>query len=345
VLELSVRARRILYATVTEYIATRKPVGSRKLARRCGLKLSPASVRNVLADLEEAGYLVQPHTSAGRLPTDKGFRALVDALVRVDDVPTGDKRALMEQIRDLEPGRDDIAGAACRLLSNELGAASILHAPLASDEHLKELRFVPLRAGELLAVLVTRSGRVENRVVSIGRDPSDSELERLHNYLSEQLGERSLMQLRALVASDAARERDQLKERARDVVNALVASDGRRPAPRIEGRRALLHQPDFTDVDKMRGVLDALDDKERLMELLDQTLAAGGVQVLIGAETELAKSDGLSLISASYSQAGTRTGTLGVLVPTRTDYRSAVPLVGFAASVVSSVLDGDFREH
>ena len=129
------------------------------------------------------------------------------------------------------------------------------------------------------------------------------------------------------------------------MVDALVETDSSRPEPRIEGRRALLGQPDFTDVDKIRGVLDALDDKERLMELLDRTLAAGGVQVLIGSETELNHSGDLSLISASYSQGGAHTGTLGVLVPTRTDYRHAVPLVGFAASVVSSVLDGDPTEH
>jgi len=343
--ELSFRARRILFATVTEYIATGEPVGSRKLVKRYDLQLSPASVRNVLADLEDGGYLVQPHTSAGRIPTDRGFRTLVDALVRTDDVPQADQEALLERIERLRPGYDDIPLAACDILSEHLGGATILHAPRPEEEFLAQVRFVPLADERVLAVLVTRSGAVENRVIQVESIPSAGDLERLHNYLESLLGNRSLSQLRDCVAQEADQDRDVLKRRAREVVEAVTGVGGRPRSPHIAGRKVLLDQPDFSDVEKMRAVLDALDDKERLMELLDCTLEAGGIQVLIGSEIKLARSQDLSLISASYRQGGARTGALGLLVPTRTDYRRAVPLVGFAASLVSDMLDGDETQH
>ena len=337
--ELAFRSRRILYAAVTEYIATGEPVGSRKLAKRYGLDVSPATIRNELADLEEAGFLAQPHTSAGRVPTDKGFRAFVDALVRVREVRAEDRVALFAKLSRLTPGVDDLPREAGRLLSRLTGAASVVHASRASEQTVAQLRWLRLRPGQLLAVVVTRAGAVENRVVSVEREPDGAELERLHNYLETLIGERTLSELRDAVAQAAESQRSELAERARHVVEATVSAESSSREVLIEGQQLLLGQPDFASVEKMRGVLGALAEHERLLELLERTMAAGGVQVLIGAEAQLPETQDLSLITASYGKAGRGIGTLGLIAPTRTDYQKVVPLVGFAASLLTELLE------
>lgn len=337
--ELGFRSRRILYAAVTEYIATGEPVGSRKLARRYGLDVSPATIRNELSDLEEAGYLAQPHTSAGRIPTDKGFRTFVDALVQVRDVQPQDRLALFQRLSQLKPGVDDLPREAGKLLSHLTGGAAVVHAQRAEDQHVAQLRWLKLRKGQLLAVVVTRSGAVENRVVSVEVEPDAQELERLHNYLETWIGSRTLTELRAVVAHAAETERNSLTARACTMMEAtLHAAAGSREVV-IEGQQRLLGQPDFASVEKIRSVLSALGERERLLVLLDRTLAAGGVQVLIGRETELPDSQDLSLISASYGQNGSGTGTLGLISPTRIDYQKVVPLVSCAANLLTALLD------
>jgi heat-inducible transcriptional repressor len=337
--ELSFRTRRILYAAVTEYITTGEPVGSRKLARRYGLDVSPATIRNELGDLEDQGFLVQPHTSAGRVPTDKGFRAFVDALVRTGEVRPDDKAALLGRLGQLRPGVDDLPREAGRILSALTGGASVVHTPPTAEQRVAQLRWMPLREGQLLAVMVTRGGAVENRVVSLERVPEAGELESLHNYLTSLLGDRTLMELREVVARAAASERSAFAERARQMVEATALAGAAARDVVIDGQTRLLGQPDFASVEKMRGVLNVLAERERLLELLDRTLSAGGIQVLIGAETQLAETQDLSLIAATYGQPGSAAGTLGVLAPTRTDYQKVVPLVGFAAGLLTEMLE------
>ncbi|MFT3925699.1 MAG: heat-inducible transcriptional repressor HrcA [Myxococcales bacterium] len=337
--ELGFRSRRILYAVVTEYIATGEPVGSRKLARRYGLDVSPATIRNELADLEESGYLAQPHTSAGRIPTDRGFRCFVDALVRVREVQPGDRNMLFERLSRLTPGVDDLPRETGRLLSHLTGAAAVVHTPPATDQHVAQLRWIRLRPGQLLAVVVTRSGAIENRVVNVEHEPDAPELERLHNYLESLLGQRTLSELRALVARAAETERSALAARASAMVEATASAATSSREVLIEGQQRLLGQPDFASVDKMRSVLSALGERERLLELLDRTMASGGVQVLIGAETQLLDGQDLSLISATYGQLGRGTGTLAVIGPTRIDYQKVIPLVSCAANLLTDLLE------
>jgi heat-inducible transcriptional repressor len=219
------------------------------------------------------------------------------------------------------------------------GSAALVHTLATTEQRVAQLRFLPLREGQLLAVMVTSRGTVENRVVSIARVPDTSELERLHNYLNPLLGERTLSELRAYVARAASDERSEFTESARQMVEATALAGG---APRdvvIEGQTRLLGQPDFASVEKMRGVLSLLEERERLLELLDRTLASGGVQVLIGAETQLVDAQDLALITAPYGQEGGAAGTLGVIAPARTDYQKVVPLVGFAADLVTDLLE------
>lgn len=341
--EIPFRYRKILYAVITEYIATGEPVGSRKLARRYGLNLSPASIRNVLADLEEMGYLSQPHTSAGRVPTDLGFRVFVDALVQMREVTAEDREAIVSRLRRIRPG-DDVIRETGKLLASLTGAAAVVTPPRAETDPIAQIRFIPLRDGELLAVVVTRSGVVQNRVVPFGSMPAPEELDRIHNYLAELIGGRTLDEVREALALEMASERgqyDQLRRRARDLFESAVATTEAKPEVLIEGQGRLFGRPEFSDAEKIRGYLRAFEEKERLLELLDRTLAAGGVNVLIGSETNLTDVHDISVISAVYRGSGSATGTVGVIGPTRMDYAKVVPLVGFTARVMSDILERD----
>jgi heat-inducible transcriptional repressor len=345
--DLTARSRRILYAVLAEYISTGEPVGSRKLARRYGINLSPASIRNVLSDLEEGGYLAQPHTSAGRVPTDVGFRVFVDALVQMREVTAHDREAVLARMQQLDPGRDDVMREAGRLLSTLTGAAAVLTAPRLDEERLTQVRFIPLRRGQLLAVLVTRSGVVQNRAVPCADDLDPGELERLNNYLHELVSGRTLQEVRHVVAQRMDDERGDyhlLQERATELLDQASRAGEAAPTEMvIEGQGRLFDRPEFTNVDKVRGYLRAFEDKERLLVLLDRTLAAGGVQVLIGAETELDDLSDVSVVAATYGEDGSPAGSLGVIGPTRMDYAKVVPLVGFTAQVLTD-LYGDGRD-
>lgn len=336
--DLGSRARKILYAAITEYIATGEPVGSRTLERRYGLHLSAASIRNVLADLEEGGFLAQPHTSAGRVPTDAGFRVFVDALVQVREVTPGDRSRIETRMRALEPGAD-VMREAGKLLSSLTGAAAVLTPPRPEEERLAQLRFMPLAPGELLAVLITRSGAVQNRVVHVQRELDPGELERVHRYLEDVLARgTTLAEARQAVADAMASEGAYADLRsAKTLLDAAVSAGGPRDNVVIEGQGLLLERPEFADVEKLRSLVRAFEDRERLLDLLDRTLTAGGVQVLIGKETNLGDVEDLTMISASYRHGG----SLGVIGPTRMDYGKVVPLVGYTASVVADLLDGN----
>ena len=339
--ELTYRARRILYATVTEYISTGEPVGSRKLSKRYGINLSPATIRNVLADLEDLGYVQQPHTSAGRVPTERGFRVFVDALVQMREVTAEDRAAVLDRLQHLAPGTD-VLHQAGELLSTLTGAAAVVTDPQPERESLAQLRFMPLDASRLLVVLVTRHGGVENRVVDLAGGGDPAELERVNNLIEEllQSDARSLVAVRDALLADIDAERGtikQLREKARSMIDAAVERE--EPAKvRIEGQGRLFDRPEFLDADKIRQYLRAFDDKERLLELLEQTLASGGVRVLIGSETRLEHVDDISLISSPFSGSGSAKGSLGVIGPTRMDYAKVVPLVGFTARVMSEIL-------
>lgn len=336
--DLQFRSRKILYAVISEYIATGEPVGSRKLSKRYGINLSPATIRNVLADLTEAGLLAQPHTSAGRVPTERGFRVFVDALIQMREVANDDRETVLGRMRELRPGVDDLVREAGRLLASVAGAAAVVTRPRADAVPLAQVRFMPLRPGEVLAVLITQAGVVQNRAIRGPSDLGPAELERLNNYLGQEITGRTLPQIRQNLAEEVDEERN-LRDQAKAIVDALAEQTDAGEVV-IEGSVVLFDRPEFSDPEKIRSYLRTFDEKERLIELLDQTLAVGGVQVLIGSETSLEDIVDISLISASYQRNGVSAGTVGIIGPTRMDYGKLVPLVEFTAQVMGSVLDG-----
>ena len=324
---------------VSEYIATGEPVGSRRLSKRYGLNLSPATIRNELSDLEEAGCLLQPHTSAGRIPSELGFRIFIDALAQLREVATEDRVAILERMGQLRPGVDDVVREAGRLLASLAGAAALMTRPRTDVEAIRELRFMPLRDRTLLAVIVTKGGTIQNRIVEVSEPISESELERIHNILNELVRDRTLADARAQLMTLMQTERgdyDVLKRRAKEMLEGAASEDR---DVIIEGQGVLFDRPEFANSEKIRGFVRAFEEKQHLLELLEQTMVAGGVQVLVGSETNLAQVPDVGMISAQYRTSGVQAGTVGIIGPTRMDYAKLMPLVAFTADVVGDALD------
>jgi heat-inducible transcriptional repressor len=341
-LTLDERHRRILFAAVTEYIASGKPVSSRQVAKRYTVNLSPATIRNVLADLEESELLHQPHTSAGRVPTDAGFRFFVDAMATAGEISDAHRTALFDRLRSLEPGADAVRETG-QLLSHLTGTATIIARPSVADARLDQLRFIRLASDRTLAVLVMRSGSVENRVVVTKLTVDDHTLERVNNYLAELVRGRTLRAVCDLLAVRLATEQgqyQQLRRQAQQMVEATVGGQAESASVVIEGQGALFDRPEFGDAEKIRSYLNAFEEKQKLLELLERTLETDGVQVFIGHEAALTDVQDISVISSPYKRDGSSIGSFGIVGPTRMDYRQYVPLVGYAADVLSDLLDG-----
>jgi len=337
---LDARARRILYALTTEYVATGEPVGSRRLANRYGIDLSPATIRNVLADLEDAGLVMQPHTSAGRIPTNLGFRVFVDALVQMRELSEEDRQTIAQRMMGLRDDPDPLREAG-KVLSALTGSAAVVRLPRPREERLSQIRFMTLRSDELLAVMITESGQIENRIVRSNRLLDPSELERIHNYLETLVTGRTLLEARDHIAREMEAERgtyQELRKHAMDVLDAAMS--GQVPSERIviEGQSLLFNRPEFSEGHKIRQFVKAFEDKQQLLELLERTMMSGGVHVALGAEAQMADLNDVGLVSASYDGPNNAAGALAVVGLMRMDYGRVVPLVRFAAEALSASL-------
>ena len=337
---LGKRARSVLYAVVTEFIASGEPVGSRLLSKKYGFDLSAATIRNVLADLEDAGFLAQPHTSAGRVPTELAFRLFVDALMQVQKLPDDDAGRISEWLEDLRPDAD-IPRETGKLLSDLSGAPAVILRARAETRTLLKLRFIGTRPGEMLAVAVFLDGTVENRFIRVEGALAEPDLERLHGMLEAVVEGRTLPGLRDAIRESMSEQRAELRA-LHELGFALVrsVSEG---APRaaevvIEGQTLLLDRPEFGSVERMRELLRALDDRERLVGLLDRAVTTDRVQIFLGEETGAAVGYPVSLVAARYQERGEPGGAVGVIGPTRMDYPLVVPLVAAAAGAMSAAI-------
>jgi heat-inducible transcriptional repressor len=337
--ELHHRARSILYAAITEFISSGEPVGSRTLAKKYGLDLSPASIRNVLSDLEEAGYMHQPHTSAGRIPTEKAFRLFIDTLMQVRALAPEDRERIDDRFHRLMPGAD-FPRESGRLLS-ELTGTAVIVAPKRETRALAQLRFMPTRPGQMLAVVILADGSVENRFISVERPLGEPELTRVHNLLADVIEGRTLGEVRELFARRLQDDRvqiDSLRRRAFELGQAAVGTSSEREMLVIEGESRLLDHPEFSDVDRMRQLIHALGERETIVSLLDRTIEAKDVQIFVGSEVGDLVGGHLSVVAAPYTDQGRVAGTIGVLGPTRMDYPKVVPLVEATADAMSASL-------
>ena len=339
--DLSPRARKILFAVVTEFIATGDPVGSRTLARKYGLDLSAASIRNVLSDLEESGFLKQPHTSAGRIPSDRALRLFIDTLVEFRGVPPEEQARMGARFAEIYAVANDPLRETVKLLSELSGAAAVVAAPKVELRALSQLRFIPTRPGQMLAVLVFTDGSVENRFIKIESPSDENELNRIHNLLADVIEGRTLGEVRDLFARRLADERvavDALRRRAFELGSKALGEVSRRSEVMIEGQSRLIDLPEYGDIERLKKLMRVLAEREELVRLLELTLAAGAVTVFVGSEAgDLGEGD-LSLVVAPYSDQGRVAGAVGVLGPTRMDYAKMMPLVDATAAAMTEAL-------
>ena len=345
--ELTLRAKKILGAIVQEYLQSGDAVGSRTVTRRHGIDLSPATVRNVMADLEELGLLAQPHTSAGRVPTHEGLRFFIRSLLKVRSLTAREKdeiRARPElNVDDLKGGDlDEALGQASRVLSELAQQTTILVAPSPDHDRLTHLEFMRLPSGDVLAVLVSSSGHVENRLLQVALPAEPSFLERANNYLRELVVGLTMDEVRARVLEELGRDKDQLDvmtARALELGRSALAPSTSTPSVIVSGQAHLVdHTAGPLEPDRMRALLGALEEKERLVRLLDRARQADGIQVWLGAETPFATAGELSVVASTYGQGDRPVGTIAVVGPTRMNYSKVIPLVDFTAEILSDVL-------
>jgi heat-inducible transcriptional repressor len=337
---LSKRQREVLYAVVTEFIATGEPVGSRTLAKKYGFDLSAATIRNVLADLEDAGFLSQPHTSAGRVPTEAAFRLFIDALMRVRQLSPADLLQISEWYDELPPG-GDIFRETGKRLSELTGAPAVLLRSRIEERSVVKLRFIATRPGELLSVVVLSDGTVENRFIAVDKPASEAELERLHNLLEGVVEGRTLAAVRDYFRTSIDAHLDELRalhDLGQSLLSAALDGADRGSDIVVEGHSKLLGQPEFSKAENVRGLMHALEDRERLVGLLDRTLASRRVQVFLGQETSEAMGVPVTVVAAPYERDGRPGGVVGIIGPTRMDYPFVVPLVGATADAMSAAL-------
>lgn len=336
---LDERKMRILQAITDDYIMTAEPVGSRTVARRYDLGVSPATIRNEMADLEELGYLQQPHTSAGRIPSDKGYRYYVDVLM--DPYPASESE--VEQVRREVQARsqaiEDMIYRAARLLSFLSRYTAVVAAPRLSVAEVHHVQLVPMGPERILFIMVARPGFVFNRVVDLKATVPPLQLERLSGFLNRRLrgmtlgslGPTLFRELREEICDSAVAEAtiELLQEALRD---------DRRDGAYLDGMTNILNQPEFRDVEKAKSLLSFLDDRELLAGLLAETASSRGVKVTIGEEHTHEEMRRCSLVSATYRIGPTVVGTLGIVGPTRMEYARVVTLVELVAENLSETL-------
>ena len=340
------RSREIFRQIVDTYLETGEPVGSRNLSRVLPMSLSPASVRNVMADLEELGLIHAPHTSAGRLPTEFGLRFFVDALLEVGDLSAAERRQIEAQVKAAAPGRslENVLSEASQTLSGLSRGAGVVLASKA-DLRLKHVEFIRLEPTRALVVLVGQDGTVENRLVELDAGTTPSSLIEAANYLNAHLRGRSLSEARAELEKHEKEARAELDKLTQQLVAAGFASwaeagDGRPDTLIVRGRANLLEDVTAAaDLERIRLLFDDLETQRELIRLLGNAESGEGVRIFIGSENKLCSLSGSSLVVSPYHDSEQRVvGVLGVIGPTRLNYARIVPMVDYTAKVVGRLL-------
>ena len=335
---LDERARILLKTLVERYITEGQPVGSRALSRFSGLDLSPATVRNVMADLEEAGFIASPHTSAGRIPTARGYRFFVDSLLTVCPL----ERARIDEMEDLlqSPQPQQLISSASHLLSGLTHFAGIVIAPRRATPRIKQMEFVSLSEKRILLILVTSDGDVQNRILLTERAYTASELVTAANFLNQHFAGLDFEQIRHRLQEELR----QLRSDLQTLMSAALTAGGEALAEAgtpyiISGEKNLLEVEEFSsNMRRLRELFDLFEQRTGLVQLLDVSSNADGVQIFIGGESGLAPLDECSVVTAPYEVNGQIVGSVGVIGPTRMAYERVIPIVDITSKLLSSAL-------
>ncbi|WP_411831823.1 heat-inducible transcriptional repressor HrcA [Pseudoxanthomonas mexicana] len=336
---LDPRARQLLRTLIARYIHDGEPVGSATLARCAGLEVSPATIRNILAELEEVGLLSSPHTSAGRVPTAQGYRVFVDSLVQVKSLGEGEVARLRAEL-PTGAGTQALLGNASELLSAMTHFVGVVSAPRREQFAFRHIDFVPLDGRRVLAILVFADNDVQNRVIEPRRAYERSELERIANYLNAHFAGRSMADIRATLLRDlraAKSEMETLLSQAVDLAEQALVPPGDDVV--LAGQTKLMGAQGLSDLERLRDLFETFARKREILQLLERTLRAPGVRIFIGEETGLAPHDSVSVVTAPYMAGGQVLGVLGVIGPTRMAYDRVIPVVQAAADVLGAALN------
>lgn len=347
--DLGERPREVFRHLVEAYLASGEPVGSRTLSQRLPLTLSPASIRNVMADLEKMGLLYAPHTSAGRVPTERGLRLFVDGMLQVGDLAAEERAAIEDRISTSGHSLEEVLNEAATLLSGLSRCAGLLVAPK-QEATLKHIEFVSVAPGKALVVIVGEDGSVENRFLDTPLGLPLSALVEASNYLSAKLRGRTLDAARSEIRKELDEQRAELDALTAKVVAAGLATLSERPASTgqvnedkiliVRGAARLLEDVDAqSDIERVRTLFDDIERKSDLIRLLELAKDAEGVRIFIGSENKLFSLSGSSIVAAPYADAkGKIVGVIGVLGPTRLNYAHIIPMVDYTARVVGRLL-------
>ncbi|MBC7984235.1 MAG: heat-inducible transcriptional repressor HrcA [Candidatus Obscuribacterales bacterium] len=345
---LNERAQLLLRLLVEQYIRDGQPVGSRTLSRELGMNLSSATIRNVMADLEDWGFVASPHTSAGRIPTDKGYRFFVDTLLKaqpLEQLAIGEiQRGLMSQLAQHAADPKALVGVASKMLSSVTHLAGLVTLPRPTHEAISHLEFVPLSDNRALAILVVNGREVQNRVVQLDRYYSPEELKRASNYLNQQFAGKQLSDVREQLLRQLQDTRESLNQLMLDAIG--LAPQGAGPGPEagrveyvIAGETNLLSFAELSNGDKLKRLFEAFNQQRDILHLLDQSLRAEGVQIFIGQESGYTILDDCSVVTAPYTLDKEVVGVLGVIGPTRMAYERVIPIVDLTAKLLSAALN------
>lgn len=336
--QLGEREDIILKAIVEEFVRVVGPVGSRTITKKIPLDLSSATIRNVMSDLEDMGYLYQPHTSSGRIPTTTGFRYYVERLMQLMYIEEEEKESISSKVDQIKTDMLEVLKGTSRILSDRIQHACVVLAPGPGHLVLKHIGFVLLSRRRVLVLLVGRSGLVQNRVFDHDEDITQDELDQISNYLNQEIVEdRTIMETRKIIMRELRREKARYNRLVKKALNlgdkALEMSEAK---VIVEGQSKILEQPEFADdLDKLKHVIASFEQKATLVKLIDNTMSSEGMQITIGAENPLEEFKDMSVISAGYRRSDSTIGKIGVIGPVRMDYGTIIPFVEFTAHLLS----------
>ena len=335
----SERAQRLLKVLVDRYIRDGQPVGSKTLSKDSGLDISPATIRNVMTDLEDLGFVTAPHTSAGRIPTIKGYRFFVDTLVKLRPPKGEEVEVFQEALQDSDP--QALALSASTLLSAVTRLAGVVTVPRRVHTALRQIEFLPLSDRRVLVILVLNDRDVQNKIIHVNQDYTEDELRQAGNYLTEKFGGRDLEQARKQLLTELRETRESMNAlmiEAIEMAHQAFPSEAPEPEFVVAGETNLMGLEGLADMDKLKRLFEAFGRQQEMLHLLDQSLHMHGVQIFIGQESGYQLLDECSVITAPYTTEDDAVGVLGVIGPTRMAYERVIPIVDVTAKLLANAL-------
>ncbi|MBI3398444.1 MAG: heat-inducible transcription repressor HrcA [Deltaproteobacteria bacterium] len=338
---LTDRMKNILQTVIMQYIYTGEPMGSHVVSKKHMTALSPATIRNTMAVMEEMGYLMQPHPSSGRVPTDKGLRLYVDSILKIEELSKAEREKIKtkcQKSQEIERIMNDTSN----ILSAFSNCMGIVSPPRFDNIFIRHIEFIKLGKTQLMVLLISNSGIVQNRMVRIEKELKQHDLERMSGYLNDIARGLTLRKLKAKIIEKMEEEKtlyNQLLKKALTLSKIALDKDEDTDSVYVEGKMNMLNHPEFTkDIEKMKLLFRTFEEKSVLVKILDKAMDAEDIKIFIGSENRFNEIKGCSIVTAPYGSNGNILGTLGVIGPKRMNYSKVIPLVNYTASILSDIM-------